>query len=129
MSLEVCPVCQGTGMVQSGFYSSSIGYWTSNTIGTETCRSCNGKGYIQITENVDKDIVSIEELEEIQQRLKRLEELVNLKSGRCCATCKYTDDMMYMSDPPKFKCNLHQNWDEWSNKYTKCCTDYEEIGR
>lgn len=137
--VEVCPVCHGRGVVQHGFYSTNTGYWSSTTTGTETCRSCMGKGYIQITKNVDKDIASIEELKEMQQRLKRLEELANLASvqsshstlklGRCCATCKYTDDMMYMSNPPKFKCNLHQNWDEWSNKYTKCCPYYEEIGR
>ena len=134
---EVCPVCHGRGMVQNGFYTNYTGYWTSNTTGMKTCRSCMGKGYIQATVNVDNS--TIRELEEIQQRLKRLEELADLASvqssystltlGRCCATCKHTDDMMYTSNPPKFKCNLHQNWDEWSNQYTKCCLDYEENGR
>lgn len=71
--VEVCPVCHGRGVVQNGFYSTNTNYWSSTTTGTETCRSCMGKGYIQITVNVNNS--SIRELEEIQQRLKDLKNL------------------------------------------------------
>lgn len=44
-----CPVCGGNGLVQSGFYSSATGYWTSSSASTtETCRSCFGKGYVLV---------------------------------------------------------------------------------
>jgi hypothetical protein len=43
-----CPVCSGKGLVPYGFYE--IGRtefaWGGTSCPTETCRSCNGKGYI-----------------------------------------------------------------------------------
>lgn len=46
--LEVCPVCKGKGLVPNGFYAvSAISYTTSST-GPETCRSCGGRGFIQL---------------------------------------------------------------------------------
>ena len=42
-----CPVCGGKGLVPAGFYE--IGRtefaWGGTSCPTETCRSCNGKGY------------------------------------------------------------------------------------
>ena len=46
MSVEVCPVCMGRGFVQSGFYNSTSNTYITSTTGNETCRSCNGKGYV-----------------------------------------------------------------------------------
>jgi len=45
---EVCPVCKGTGQVPMGFYG---GYGASTTVRTETCRSCNGTGYVVIEDD------------------------------------------------------------------------------
>jgi DnaJ-class molecular chaperone len=42
-----CPVCYGTGHVDAGFYHQTSGQWSSSG-GTETCKSCNGKGYVVI---------------------------------------------------------------------------------
>lgn len=46
--VECCPVCLGRGFVPSGFYDSTGLNWVSSTTGNETCRSCNGKGYVII---------------------------------------------------------------------------------
>ena len=47
-----CPVCNGNGMVSAGFYShpGDYPYWVSNTTNPEKCRSCDGRGWIPITE-------------------------------------------------------------------------------
>lgn len=41
-----CPVCEGRGTVPHGFYS-AFGALTNNTA-PETCKSCEGKGYVAI---------------------------------------------------------------------------------
>ena len=46
--VECCPICLGRGFVPSGFYDSTGLNWVSSTTGKETCRSCNGKGYVII---------------------------------------------------------------------------------
>lgn len=51
--VERCPVCNGKGIVQNGFYSSVTGYTISTTTAFETCRSCYGKGYIIIPDYSD----------------------------------------------------------------------------
>lgn len=49
-TLEVCPVCKGKGLVPNGFYTvSEIGYYSTTSTSPETCRSCGGKGFIQLT--------------------------------------------------------------------------------
>ena len=92
-----------------------------------------------------KSIVCNGELEELQRqmgeldnRLKRLEDLSNLASlsygglslqvpERCCANCRYIEEgMMYMSNPPKFKCLLHQTWYEWSEMNSRSCDNWEK---
>ena len=45
---ERCPVCYGRGFVQNGFYSSTADTWLTSTTGVETCRSCMGKGYVEV---------------------------------------------------------------------------------
>ena len=47
-SAVACPVCYGRGFVPEGFYNSTGLTWASNGTGTETCRSCSGKGYIKL---------------------------------------------------------------------------------
>ena len=49
MKAQVCPVCNGRGIVAKGFYE--LGFEehedvTPNETITEECRSCKGKGYI-----------------------------------------------------------------------------------
>ena len=46
-SAQRCPVCNGTGYVDAGFYTQTSGQWSS-TGGTEQCRSCCGKGYVVV---------------------------------------------------------------------------------
>lgn len=42
--VRCCPVCGGNGMVSNGFYNT----WVTSTTAPEQCRSCNGKGYVEI---------------------------------------------------------------------------------
>lgn len=42
----VCPVCNGTGNVPSGFYSRTGKMWSTTTMTPEPCRSCDGRGVI-----------------------------------------------------------------------------------
>lgn len=44
---ERCPVCDGNGIVDAGFYNQTSGQWVSAG-GTEKCRSCDGNGYILV---------------------------------------------------------------------------------
>ena len=45
---KCCPVCFGRGFVSGGFYSSTGNTWVTSTTAPEQCRSCQGKGYIEI---------------------------------------------------------------------------------
>lgn len=91
-------------------------------------------------------VIFNDELEELQRqmgelgsRLKRLEDLSDLTSlqqpiaktlsipERCCTNCKHIEEgMMYMSNPPKFKCLLHQCWYEWSEMNSRSCDNWEK---
>ena len=46
MKPHVCPVCNGTGEVPSGFYNQTSGTWTTSDNTTEQCRTCNGSGIV-----------------------------------------------------------------------------------
>lgn len=46
--IEKCPVCEGRGIVPSGFYQ---GISTLSFLVPEPCRICNGKGVILISAN------------------------------------------------------------------------------
>ena len=136
MSVEICPVCGGKGLVPNGFYT-AIGtpYYGTTSTSPETCRSCGGKGYIETY----SDVVQNPELEELNERLKKLEELADIVSvqqfttrtlsipERCCANCKYIEEgMMYTSNPPKFKCSIHQTWYDWSEINSRSCDNWEK---
>ena len=51
MKAVLCPVCNGTGQVSAGFYSrgGDCPYWVSSG-GFELCRSCEGKGWVEVHE-------------------------------------------------------------------------------
>lgn len=135
MSVEICPVCGGKGLVPNGFYNAvgTSSYTTTNT-SPETCRSCNGKGYIETY----SEIVRHPQLEELNERLKKLEDLSDLTSlsygglslqvsERCCANCKHIEEgIVYTSNPPKFKCLLHQTWFECYKVNSKYCDNWEK---
>jgi len=41
-----CPVCNGNGLVDNGFYRQTSGTWASTDTAPEKCRSCNGQGIV-----------------------------------------------------------------------------------
>jgi len=49
---ERCPVCNGNGVVDKGFYNQTSGQWVSAG-GTEKCRSCDGNGYVLVPDEED----------------------------------------------------------------------------
>lgn len=46
--VRCCPVCGGNGIVSNGFYNHTSNTWVTSTTASEQCRSCNGKGYVEI---------------------------------------------------------------------------------
>ena len=136
MSVEICPVCGGKGLVPNGFYIAvGTSYYSSTSTSPETCRSCGGKGYIETYD----EVVQNPELEELNERLKKLEELADTISlqqfttipltipEKCCGNCKFLEEgMMYVSNPPKFKCLLHLTWYESSEMNSKSCDNWEK---
>ena len=59
MKPHKCPVCNGNGIVDAGFYNQTSGEWTS-TGGTEPCRSCEGTGIVWETDNDQQAIEVLE---------------------------------------------------------------------
>ena len=59
MKAVLCPVCNGVGQVSAGFYSrgGDCPYWVSSTVNPEICRSCDGKGWVEVRE--DKPITDL----------------------------------------------------------------------
>ena len=53
MKAVLCPVCNGNGQVSNGFYShpGDYPYWVTGGTGTEECRSCKGKGWVEVQED------------------------------------------------------------------------------
>jgi hypothetical protein len=49
-----CPVCKGRGFVPNGFYHGTEQSWTTNSLLPESCRSCQGAGFV-----TDKDLVIV----------------------------------------------------------------------
>ena len=51
--VEKCPVCNGRGIVPNGFYLVPEGQGhISSSAAPETCKSCNGKGYITVDNTI-----------------------------------------------------------------------------
>ena len=50
MTVEICPVCNGNGLVSNSFYATGgdYPYRVSNSVAPEKCRSCDGRGYVFI---------------------------------------------------------------------------------
>ena len=46
--VRCCPVCGGNGIVSNGFYNHTGNTWVTSTTAPEQCRSCQGKGYVEI---------------------------------------------------------------------------------
>jgi len=46
----LCPVCNGVGQVSAGFYDrgGDWPHWVSSGITPEICRSCDGKGWVEV---------------------------------------------------------------------------------
>ena len=57
----LCPVCNGVGKVSAGFYNrgGDCQFWVSAGVDPELCRSCNGKGWVEVS---DFDYNPIKEL-------------------------------------------------------------------
>ena len=90
MSAQICPVCGGKGLVPNGFYdvglSNSINYPQKTTSATsETCRSCQGKGYIIEYPSCEIPVYN---------------------TFKSCSICNKNDGMCYMSNPLKYRCML-----------------------
>ena len=53
MKVVLCPVCNGVGKVSGGFYNrgGDCHEWVSTTTNLEVCRSCNGKGWVEVSES------------------------------------------------------------------------------
>ena len=53
MQAVKCPVCNGNGQVSNGFYShpGDYPYWVTTGASPELCRSCNGKGWVEVAED------------------------------------------------------------------------------
>lgn len=49
----LCPVCNGVGKVSAGFYNrgGDCQFWVSGTTNPEVCRSCNGKGWVEVSDS------------------------------------------------------------------------------
>lgn len=45
-TVQCCPVCLGTGLVQKGFYNQVGGFLSISSVSFEQCRSCQGLGFI-----------------------------------------------------------------------------------
>ncbi len=74
--VEKCPVCNGNGLVPNGFYLLVSGDWASASTEPETCRSCQGKGYVIINSTQSYTISYINndvDIGEIAHELSNLE--------------------------------------------------------
>jgi hypothetical protein len=56
MKAVLCPVCNGVGQVSAGFYNhgGDCPLWSSSDLNPEICRSCGGKGWIEVSDEEPK---------------------------------------------------------------------------
>jgi len=54
MKAVLCPVCNGVGQVSAGFYNrgEDYPYWVVVSANPEKCRSCDGKGWVEVQEDI-----------------------------------------------------------------------------
>jgi hypothetical protein len=45
---QKCPICEGHGLVQGGFYNSIPGVMSISSNCTEVCRNCSGSGVVYV---------------------------------------------------------------------------------
>jgi RecJ-like exonuclease len=45
---QKCPICEGHGIVDGGFYNSTPGNQSISTNSSEICRNCNGTGVVYV---------------------------------------------------------------------------------
>lgn len=83
MNVEICPVCKGRCNVRADFYEINSVKLNPCPV---TCKSCNGKGYIVITEDHSPNDVTVQR--------------------GSCATCSLNDGAVYTSNPPCYKCTI-----------------------
>lgn len=102
MSVQVCPVCNGKGLVPNGFYNVGSNTRTTTSATPETCRSCGGKGYI------------IEYSDSYQHPVYNV--------CKSCSICNRNDGICYMSNHPEYRCTLdgelhdgHYSCDKFDN--------------
>ncbi len=73
MRAVICPVCIGSGIVDAGIYNRTSNQWTSGG-GTEICRGCGGKGWVEVNEDYEINIFKktadkvYDEMEKIKKR-------------------------------------------------------------
>lgn len=81
MKAVTCPVCTGSGIVDEGFYQRTSDTWT-NSGGTETCRACNGKGWVEVRdEDIHITSIDVEELRKFMREEGLPEIIEALKLG------------------------------------------------
>lgn len=54
MKAVLCPVCNGVGQVSAGFYNrgGDCLYWVSSGMSPEVCHSCDGRGWVEVHDNL-----------------------------------------------------------------------------
>lgn len=99
MSAQVCPVCGGKGLVPNGFYDVSSNLSTTSAT-PETCRSCQGKGYIVVAPSSN-----------------------HFRANTFnCSNCDNNDRMCYTSNPIKYRCTIDNTFHYAHNT----CDKYKE---
>jgi len=71
-----CPVCGGNGLVPNGFYNTVSGVGSTTSITPETCRTCNGTGFIMAS---------------FLHAQRLADKMVEEKMSETCQTCEDTN--------------------------------------
>lgn len=62
MKAVLCPVCNGAGQVSGGFFdrAGDCPTWATGDVTCEVCRSCNGKGWVEVHDESSHDISMVD---------------------------------------------------------------------
>ena len=102
MGVYKCPVCEGRGFVEEGFYNiGSNVYHSTSTNPTTTCRTCGGKGIVFDAEMFKGNCYNHHEGDP---------GYMTFQCKGTCSNCEYNDRMCYTSNPPKWKCTLNGDY-------------------